>query len=197
MKVTAAEAGQLVNRHERIVRGHIKRGDLPATKVGNSWQVDTSDLESVPGWHIDRTRLASLEERETRSVESLRSRVESLERELASLRSRVRALESSDSSARPFTTSAAHSLESTTGVIDRSGQAHQSESHPTRTYKDPLMYSDSLPGSARGNAKWVEAHGGPGSSWVREWPDVREWRSVEDAIAAVRRKHGWEGWQPT
>lgn len=54
-----------------------------------------------------------------------------------------------------------------------------------------------LPGSARGNAKWVEQHGGPGQSWVREWPDVREWRSVEDAIASVRRKRGWEGWTPT
>jgi helix-turn-helix protein len=94
--VTAEEAGQLVDRHERIVRGHIKRGDLPATKEGNRWRVDTDDLEKVPGWKVDRGRLAELQMHDSRSSEQLLTRLQVLESELRSINNRLHLLEARD-----------------------------------------------------------------------------------------------------
>lgn len=93
MKVSASEAAYLVSRHERIVRGRIKRGDLPAVKERNAWRIDPDDLERIPGWHVDRGRLAQLEERSAASVETMAARLASVERELAAVRARLRVLE--------------------------------------------------------------------------------------------------------
>lgn len=96
LKVTAAEAAQLVGRSERIVRQHIvERRDLAAVKSeggrGRAWQIDVEDLGAIPGWHVDRTRLATLQERDARSVESLASRVAALEARVRVLEARQRA----------------------------------------------------------------------------------------------------------
>lgn len=100
--VSAAEAGALVGRHERIVRWHIghkdsKTGawvsDLPARKVAGKWQVNTDDLARVPDWTVDRERLARLELRQTRSHSGLVARVEALEARLRGLETHIRAME--------------------------------------------------------------------------------------------------------
>lgn len=109
LKVTAEQAGQLVDRAERIVRGHIKRGTLPAVKVGNSWRIDVDELERIPGWKVDRGRLAQLTERDARTVESMLARFEAMERELEALRRRVRILEAARPS--PASTEGAEALE--------------------------------------------------------------------------------------
>lgn len=93
LKVTAEQAGQLVDRHERIVRGHVKDGSLPAEKHGNAWRIDVDDLEQIPGWRIDRARLATLQERDARTAESLAVRVSTLERQLRAAETRIRLLE--------------------------------------------------------------------------------------------------------
>jgi hypothetical protein len=94
--VTAEEAGQLVDRHERIVRLHIKRGDLPATKEGNRWRVDVDDLEKVPGWKVDRGRLAEMQMHDSRSSEQLLTRLQVLESELRNINNRLHLLEARD-----------------------------------------------------------------------------------------------------
>lgn len=95
VKVTAEQAGQLVDRHERIVRWHIKRGTLPAVKRGTSWRIDVDDLERVPGWTVNRQRLGELQHRDSRTAESMAARLNALEREVAALRTRLRVLEAS------------------------------------------------------------------------------------------------------
>lgn len=82
-----------MDRHERIVRGHVKRGTLPAAKDGNAWRIDTDDLERVPGWRVNRERLAELQARDARTSESLATRLAAVERELRDVRARLRALE--------------------------------------------------------------------------------------------------------
>lgn len=93
LKVSASEAAYLVNRHERIVRGRIARGELPATKERNAWCIDVDDLERIPGWRLDRSRLAQREERDAATAESLTARISALERDLRDLRARLRSLE--------------------------------------------------------------------------------------------------------
>lgn len=93
VKVTAAQAAALVSRHERIVRGHVKRGDLPAIKEGSSWRIDVDDLAHVPGWRVDPVRLADVQARDARTASSLAVRVEQLEKQLADAMRRIRALE--------------------------------------------------------------------------------------------------------
>lgn len=60
MKVTAVEAGFLVNRNERNIRQKIKQGTLAAQKVGAVWVIDVADLELVPGWRVSQERRAQL-----------------------------------------------------------------------------------------------------------------------------------------
>jgi hypothetical protein len=92
--VSAAEAGALVGRHERMVRWHITtRRDLPARKHQGQWQVNTDDLARVSGWVVDRERLARLDLRQSRSASGLVARVETLEQRLRAMETRLRALE--------------------------------------------------------------------------------------------------------
>src|SRR5690349_15257086 len=93
---TAQQAGWLLDRHERIVRGRIKRGDLPATKEGNRWRVDTDDLERVPGRKIDHSRLAELQMADSRTSERLLARLQVLETELRRVKNRLHLLEARD-----------------------------------------------------------------------------------------------------
>ena len=92
--VSAAEAGGLVDRHERVVRQRIQDGDLPARKnARGQWQIDVDDLARVPGWVVDRERLARLELRQRRSHAGLVSRTEALEARLRGLESHQRSID--------------------------------------------------------------------------------------------------------
>jgi hypothetical protein len=94
--VSAAEAGALVDRHERVVRQHIQDGGLPATKDARGrWQIDVEDLARVPGWIVDRERLARLELRQRRSHAGLVARTEAMESRLRALENHLRAIERS------------------------------------------------------------------------------------------------------
>lgn len=93
--VSAAEAGLLVDRHERVVRQHIQDQQLPARKDARGrWQIDVDDLTRIPGWVVDRERLARLELRQTRSHAGLVARTEALESRLRSIEAHLRAIES-------------------------------------------------------------------------------------------------------
>ena len=102
--VNAKQAAQLVKRDERIVRWHIvAKRDLPAEKVGHAWMIDTDDLERVPGWHVDRKRLARLAAQPLVAGSSLTvsEQLDALRQQIDELRALVRALSSSTSAARP------------------------------------------------------------------------------------------------
>lgn len=57
--------------------------------------------------------------------------------------------------------------------------------------------ANGFPSSMRGRSRWVEQHGGPRASYVRDWPDVPQWTCEADAIASVRRHNGWADWTPS
>src|SRR5260370_27118726 len=94
IEVKLAEAAALVGRHERIVRWHIlTRTDLRARKVGRTWLIDTDDLERVPGWKVDRGRLAELQMADSHTSEQLLVRLQALETELRLVKNRLHLLE--------------------------------------------------------------------------------------------------------
>ncbi len=91
--VSAAVAGRLVDRHERIIRGRIERGDLPNARKGSrgQWLIDVDDLAAIPGWVVDREELARLELRTRRGHAGLVARVEQLEARVRMLEARLAA----------------------------------------------------------------------------------------------------------
>lgn len=199
--VNASEAATLVDRTDRRIYEWIRQGKLRAEPSGprakgertgpTEWRIDVDDLARVPGVAIDRQKLAELEAGRSRSPASVLARLETLERELAVVRARLRALETRQPSlAAP---SAGQDI----------AQSPPSESHHSAFRIDELrkplaaIASNGWPASARGRARWIQQHGGPGASWTREWPDILTWVGPEDAIAAVRaRAKGYEEWAP-
>lgn len=168
LKVTAAQAGYLVDRHERIVRWHIGRGDLAAAKKGNAWAIDVDDLERVPGWQVNRDRLAELQVQDARTAEGLAATVARLASEVAALRSRVRMLESSQNA--PVTRSEAILTEQTASTTH-----HIAPMPPERP---ATVYVATGAGSFRTRAdagRWLAQHG-INESTVKTWPG---WRDVE------------------
>jgi polyhydroxyalkanoate synthesis regulator phasin len=104
IKVSAAEAAELADRNERVVRGWIKSGKLRAEPAGprqpergragpSRWAIDVDDLAQVPGVAIDRERLAQIEAAGASTPGGILARLETIEREVQSLRARVRDLE--------------------------------------------------------------------------------------------------------
>lgn len=91
--VSAAEAGRLVDRHERIVRWHRDRGDLPNARKGprGAWLIDVDDLARIEGWTVDRERLAQLELGQRRTAGGMVARLEALERRVRELEARLTA----------------------------------------------------------------------------------------------------------
>ena len=49
--VSVAEAADVLGVHPATVQRAIRRGDIPATKLGRQWRVRMSDLE--PTYHGD------------------------------------------------------------------------------------------------------------------------------------------------
>ena len=100
MKISAAQAAHLIGRNERRIRDWIATQRLPAIKVGQTWQIDTEDLERIPGIKIDRAQLALLQAQEASTSQGLLSRIAELEytvqclhSEIASLNERLERLE--------------------------------------------------------------------------------------------------------
>jgi hypothetical protein len=100
VKVSAIEAALLTGRNERRIRSWIATRRLPAVKVGQSWQIDTDDLERIPGIRINREQLALLQSQEGGRFQNLLSRLSELEctltrltADMAALNARVEALE--------------------------------------------------------------------------------------------------------
>lgn len=98
LRVTAAQAAWLVDRHERMVRWHIARGDLAAVKEGRAWRIDVDTLAGIPGWRVNRERLAELETADERTAASLVARLAELERQMRDLRARLARLEAREAS---------------------------------------------------------------------------------------------------
>lgn len=174
--MNAAEAGLLVGRHERIVRQHISRGDLPARKDNRGrWQINTDDLSRVPHWTVDRERLALLETRSTRTPAGLLARVEALEARLRSQDALLRAMESAITALRrqgppPGTD------------VPPSEPDPSIDDSPPPTYRGPSTVSlqdrgADTPRTFRTRAdaaRWLERHG-VNPSTVKGWPG---WHSV-------------------
>lgn len=186
LRVTAAQAAALVDRHERIIRWHIRRGTLPAVKEGRAWAIDVSDLEAVPGWRINRDRLGDLEARDARSAATLAARVATLERDVQALRARIRALEAGGGTGT-----------ATSGPVAR-GEPNLSEWNggealsPSRLAGEPVArpYSMTYAAPAAAGtfktrsdaARWLVRHGIASESTPKTWPG---WRDVELEPRAV------------
>lgn len=98
LRVTAAQAAWLVDHGERMVRWHIQtRKDLPAVKDGRSWAIDVDALEAIPGWRINRERLAELQAADARTAASMAARLAELERQMRDLQRQVREMRASQS----------------------------------------------------------------------------------------------------
>lgn len=93
-KLSAVQAARLTGRNERRIRDWIVTQRLPATKVGQSWQIDIEDLERLPGIKIDHTQLALLQTQDTEITSPLLDRIARLEQGIAELRSELGALNS-------------------------------------------------------------------------------------------------------
>jgi hypothetical protein len=66
VKVSAAQAAQLVGRNERIVRGWIAAGKVKAEKgPDGKWHIDTDDLQAVI--HVDEQHRESIRRFEEQS----------------------------------------------------------------------------------------------------------------------------------
>lgn len=93
-RVSAAQAAWLVGHGERMVRWHIQtRKDLPAVKAGRSWAIDVDALEAIPGWRVNRERLAELQAADAQTAASMAARITELERSVRELRGRLARLE--------------------------------------------------------------------------------------------------------
>src|SRR5579859_5468098 len=100
VKVSAVQAALLTGRNERRIRDWIATQRLPAIKVGQAWQIDTADLEHLPGIKIDPAQLALLQAQETGTIQGLLNHVARLEQiiqdlhmEIVSLTARIECLE--------------------------------------------------------------------------------------------------------
>lgn len=94
LRVTAAQAAWLTGHGERMVRWHIQtRKDLPAVKAGRSWAIDVDALEAIPGWRVNRDRLAELQAADAQTAASMAARLAELERTVRELRGRLARLE--------------------------------------------------------------------------------------------------------
>lgn len=185
LKVTAAQAAQLVGHHERLIRWHIARGTLAAVKDGRrAWAIDVSDLEAVPGWRVNRDRLADLEASDARSAATLAARVATLERDVQALRARLRMLEAGGTGtlAPVARGEGQEGLSSLAGV---SSSAYRPSGEPvarpySMTYTAPAAAGTFKTRSDAG--RWLVRHGISSESTPKSWPG---WREVELEPQAV------------
>jgi hypothetical protein len=178
MRVKLSEAAWLVHRHERIVRWHILppptgRGDLPARKVDSVWQIDTDDLERVPGWHVDPQRLQQLVQRDAQTAEQLSAKVARLEAELQTLRARVRTLEALQTATTTTTTIApVDALAGRGSPVDPVGV--ESYVPPAFSLKYTSPAASATFRTHTDASRWLDRHGVPINT-SKGWPG---WRQV-------------------
>lgn len=183
--VSAAEAGALVDRHERVVRQHIQDGGLPARKDARGrWQIDVEDLARVPGWIVDRERLARLELRQRRSHAGLVERTEALESRLRTLESHLRAIESSlerlGQIGPPHPPAPPAAPREPKDEDDSSDSDEEPDPNPPLTYRGPptvtlLDRGPDAPQFFRTHAdaaRWLERHG-VSALTPKSWPGWR------------------------
>ena len=213
LRVSAAEAGLLVGRHERRVRAHISRGDLPAKKTqAGEWRIDVDDLPRVRGWVVDRERLAQLEGRQARTygglvarVEAMEARARSLEQQLATLEGLIRAAlarlpnggGTSGAASLPEPREPEGRPEEPDGPFtrdDANGLPPTPPAPPTlpQAYRGPATVKllDRGPGRARpfatraDAARWLERHG-VNERTPKSWPGWRHVTLTPDAVLGL------------
>lgn len=197
--VSAAEAGALVGRHERIVRWHIghkdtKSGawisDLPARKVAGKWAINTDDLSRVPDWTVDRERLAKLELRQSRTHSGLVARVEALEQRMRGLEAHIRALETA-----------------ITGISSLKPPAESSESGdiPEDWIQDALRLVEAVPTGRSVVEEFPARYRGPATVKMRDHgtttaptfdsrADAARWL-VRHGVQSDGTPKSWPGWR--
>lgn len=196
MKVTAAQAAFLVGRDVSVVRWHLARGDLKAERMGGrlsstrkrleggSWRIDTDDLERIPGWKVDPTRLSALAERDARSVEGLQARLARMEAEIQTLRSRVRLLESTRSSGEDLAAVAS---------VARS-EANLSEQGAWDTYHTPVVpYVAPHPPERTYSLTMRES--APGTAMFSHRSDAMRWLQLHSTGLSLLTPKTWPGWR--
>jgi hypothetical protein len=92
VKISAVQAALLIGRNERRVRDWIATRRLPAIKAGHTWQIDTEDLERIPGIKIDREQLALLQVQQGCTLPGLLGRISELEQTVENLQVHVNVL---------------------------------------------------------------------------------------------------------
>lgn len=175
--VSAAEAGLLVGRHERMVRWHITtRRDLPGRKSAQGqWLVDVDDLTRVPGWVVDRERLAKLELRQTRSHGGLVARMEALETRIRQQEAHIRALQ--------------ERLRQLNNEDNEDGDPPPGDPAPAPTPTPPAS-----PSGYRGPSTVTLADRGPGVPLAfRTRADAARWLERHGVMSA-KTPPSWRGW---
>lgn len=197
LRVTAATAGQLVDRNERNVRAAIAQGRLRAEKQGKDWAIDVEDLGTVPGWRVDPQRLAVLQEREARTVESLATQVATLRAEVQALRSRMRLLELERGQGGHNTAATRIDPDGSDGHQDASEGRLEAPGHYSGIVRAgrldapaPVSLTYAAPAAAgtfrtrADAARWLQRHGIHSDGTPKSWPGWRE--VVLDPRAVLR-----------
>lgn len=175
--VTAKVAADMTGHSERTIRRWLASGRLSARKTARGdWQIAIADLPA-PAHHAETV------EDLRRTVEDLRRRVALLERQVNRPVAPVTRSQAADG----FDVSAY--VPTPARTPDRLLSA--SDGHSRRPVDE-----NGFPTSRRGRAAWVEEHGGPKATYVRDWGDLMQWTGEADAVASVRRRNGWEDWTP-
>lgn len=206
LRVTAAQAAWLVDRHERMVRWHIERGDLAAVKEGRSWRIDVDALEGIPGWRVNRERLAELQATDERTAASMAARIAELERSVRELRGRVARLEAQSGASGSGASEGAH----TSAPDDRqAGLGHDSAIGMPHRPDLPLSASgDVLPdfGVSRATERPETAHRGPQTVTLADRGPgapltfahktaAAKWL-MRHGVNSANTPHAWPGWPP-
>lgn len=195
--VSATEAARLVDRSERIVRDHIYRGDLAAEKaVGQGrapvWRIDVEQLTLIPGWRVDRDRLAQLEMGKRSALAGptgLLARMDHLERQVRALidlfetqRAEMRSLDT----ARQEVIGMIAAIE--TGETGETAETSEEPPAPlgyrgpsTVTLRDRGPLAPREFATLADAARWLERHG-VNVNTPKSWPG---WRHVERTPAAA------------
>lgn len=157
MKISAVQAAQLVGRNERRIRDWIATQRLPATKVGQTWQIDVDDLERLPGVTVDREQLALLQAGTPQAwltrVHDLEEIVQHLQREVELLKVQINEMEIQQARS-----------------ISAALELFYAERAPFDLHKYAATASlSSLPGSLPDSATSLEVEPPPGSMRVKQF----------------------------
>jgi hypothetical protein len=207
LRVTAAQAAWLTGHGERMVRWHIQtRKDLPAVKDGRSWAIDVDALEAIPGWRVNRERLAELETADARTAASMAARLAELERIVRELRSRLARLEAHGGASGSSASDASHTSapEDRQTVLGHTGGIGTYPHSPKPSDSPLSAFGDVLPDlgvsrptypAYRGPRTVTLADRGPGAPLrFRTKTDAARWLGRHGINEATPKT--WRGWPP-